>query len=72
MTGTLQDIKNLYIEVIEKDKIIIQGRMIKITKDQFTDNKKSISEIEIMTNEDKIVKIMLNKGIRLKIGGNLK
>lgn len=59
------------MEVIEKDKVITRGEVVKVIRSQPIDNKKSVSEIEIKTDEGKIVIIPLGKGLQLRIGATL-
>lgn len=61
----------MHVEVIEKDKVITRGEVIKVIKSQLIDNKNSVSEIEIKTDEGKIVTVALDKGLQLKIGTSL-
>lgn len=62
----------MHVEVIEKDKVITQGEVIKVIKSESVNSKKAVSELEIKTDKGKIVKILLDKGLQLRIGATFK
>lgn len=60
------------VEVLEKDKVITRGEVVKVIRSQSIESIKATSELEIKTDEGKIITIVLDKGLQLRIGATFK